>query len=297
MRSFKAKRYGVINDMELRHPRTQALYWSLFAILMIIAALCILPPIWILLSSMKNVRELFSVPPTLIPQTWEPEKLVETWEKLNFWTYYRNTFIVLGGTLVVSLFLNSIMGFFLAKLRPRGSGFLFVLMLWTMMLPNSISMVPLYQNLVSFPVLGVNLTNTYIPLWLMAGSNAFFVIVYKGFFDAIPDELIDSGRLDGCTNLQIFSRIILPVSKPVILATSILVMNHAWSDFFWPFLILEEDRLQTVIVKIYNMSGPQGFTVDQTLVATTFAIVPPVLLFLVFQKYIMTGFTLSGIKG
>jgi multiple sugar transport system permease protein len=296
MSRFGEKNTGIINYMDLRHPGVKFLYWVLFAFMLIVAFMCFAPPIWVLLSSMKDIKEFFMVPPTIIPKTFHPEKLIETWNKMNFFRYYINTFEVAAGTITVSIICNGLAGYVLSRLKPRGSSVIFMLMLWSMMLPNSVSMVPLFKNIVSFPIIGVNLTNTFIPMWLMAGANAFYVIVFKSFFDGIPKSLIEAARLDGCSDLGIFSRIVLPLSKPVMMVIVIFSLNATWGDFFWPYLVLKDTKMYTVMVKIFTMKGNGGYSMDLQMVALTFAIIPPAILFIFFQKYIMQGFTLSGIK-
>ena len=238
------------------------------------------------------------MPATLIPRSFHPEKLWETWEMLNFGQAYINTVIVLCGSLVMSLVCNGMMGYVLSRLRPRGYKLVLSLVLWTLMLPQSVSQVPLFKNFLSLPILGINITESYLPMWLLAGANAFYVLIFKSFFDSIPQSLIEAARLDGCTNLGIFFRVMLPLSKPVLMVIAIFTINASWSDFFWPYLVLgSRSELYTVMVKIFYMAGSSGYSEDIQVVALIFTIIPPTILFLFFQRYIMSGFTLSGIKG
>lgn len=297
MNRFEAKKTGLLNFMDLRNPHIKLLYWFVFAILLALAFICLAPPVWVLLSSMKDIKEFFQIPPTIIPNTFHPEKLVETWNKMDFGKYYLNTFEMAAGVIIFSIVFNGLAGYVLSRLKPKGSSFIFTLMLWTMMLPNSVSMVPVFKNIVSFPIIHINLINTFWPMWLMAGAHAFYVIVFKSFFDGIPQSLIEAARLDGCSDLGIFYRIVLPLSTPVLMVIVILSLNGAWAEFFWPYLVLKDTDMYTVMVKIFTMKGEGGYPMDLQMVALTFAIIPPAILFLFFQRYIMQGFTLSGIKG
>ncbi len=294
MSRFQNKRTGIINSMELKKPQMRLLYWVIFAVLMVLVLICILPPLWVIVSSMKDLKEFLQVPPTIIPRSFHPEKLVKSWKMLDFGKYYLNTFILAIGNVIFSITLNGLAGYVLSRLKPKGSNVVFLLMLWTMMLPNSVAMVPVFKNIVDVPLLHINLTDSYIPMWLMSGASAFNVMVFKSFFDGIPKTLIEAARLDGCSDLGIFFRIVMPLSVPVLMTMLILTINGTWKNFFWPYLTLRNQDMFTVMVKIFSM---ENSTIDLQMIALTFSIIPPVILFLIFQKYIMEGFTLSGIKG
>lgn len=293
-----AQATGIISKFDMKNPSVKVLYGVIWFFMILAVLLCFLPPLWCMTSALKDSREFFSVPATLIPRSFHPEKLWETWEMLNFGQAYLNTVIVLCGSLVMSLVCNGMMGYVLSRLRPRGYKLVLSLVLWTLMLPQSVSQVPLFKNFLSLPILGINITESYLPMWLLAGANAFYVLIFKSFFDGIPQSLIEAARLDGCTNLGIFFRVMLPLSKPVLMVIAIFTINASWSDFFWPYLVLgSRSELYTVMVKIFYMAGSSGYSEDIQVVALIFTIIPPTILFLFFQRYIMSGFTLSGIKG
>ena len=186
----KNKRIGIISEIDYANKPAKILYWSLFALMCIIAFVCIAPPIWVILSSLKDTKEFYAIPPTIIPRSFNPEKIVEAWNTFDFSRYYLNTIIVTAGAIIMSVVCNGLAGFVLSKLKPKGSGLVFALILGSMMVPNTVSMVPVYQNIVSFPILGFNMINTFWPMMLMAGCNAFQTIVYKSFLDGIPSALI-----------------------------------------------------------------------------------------------------------
>ncbi len=293
-----AQAMGIISKFDMQNPSVKVLYGLIWFFLILAVLLCFVPPLWCMTSALKDSREFFSVPATIIPRSFHPEKLWETWEMLNFGQAYLNTIFVLCGSLVMSLVCNGMMGYVLSRLRPRGYKLVLSLVLWTLMLPQSVSQVPLFKNFLSLPILGINITESYLPMWLLAGANAFYVLIFKSFFDSIPQSLIEAARLDGCTNLGIFFRVMLPLSKPVLMVIAIVTINASWSDFFWPYLVLgSRSELYTVMVKIFYMAGSSGYSEDIQVVALIFTIIPPTILFLFFQRYIMSGFTLSGIKG
>ncbi|WP_248927202.1 carbohydrate ABC transporter permease [Paenibacillus hamazuiensis] len=285
---------GIISALDYKNPGVKLLYWLVMLVLFGISLICLLPPLWLLASSVKNIKEFFSVPPTLIPHSFEIHKLWETWRELNFTQLYLNTAYITAGSIVFAIVFNGIMGYFLAVLKPRGSKLLFAVIMWTMLMPNTLGIVPIFQNIISFPLLGANLMNSFWPMWMMAGSSAFYVIIFKSFFEKIPPSLIEAARLDGGSKLAVFGRIVLPMSKPILATITIFTVNAAWADFFWPFMVLKKKQMWSVAVAVYNLK--ELVPMDIQFIALTFAIIPPAILFILFQKYIMQGFTFSGIK-
>lgn len=287
---------GIIGAIDYKKPSIKIIYWGIYAVCILTCLICILPPLWIMLSSFSDIKDLLAVPPSIIPKSFHPEKLVEAWRKLDFFKYYMNTFVLVIGDLAFAILINGLAGYVISRLKPKGSTLVFTLILWTMMMPNSLNMIPLYGTFLNFPLIHMNLTNTYWPMWLMSGANPFNILMFKSFFDGIPHAYIEAARIDGCSNLGIFRKIILPLSKPIIMVISIFTVTASWDNFLWPYLILKNEELYTVAVKIFAMKSV-GFPLDLHLMALLFAILPPLILFVFFQKHIMTGFALGGVKG
>ncbi|MEG1441987.1 MAG: carbohydrate ABC transporter permease [Oscillospiraceae bacterium] len=287
---------GIIGAIDYKRTGVKIFYWAMYTLCIICCLICILPPIWIMLSSFSDVKDLLAIPPSIFPKSFHPEKLIEAWNKLNFLQYYSNTFVMVIGDLLFAIFINGLAGYVISRLKPKGGTLVLTLILWTMMMPNSLNMIPLYGTFLDFPLFHVNLTNTYWPMWLMSGANPFNILMFKSFFDGIPSAYIEAARIDGCTNLGIFAKIILPLSKPIIMVVSIFTVTASWDNFLWPYLILKDEGLYTVAVKIFAMKSA-GFPLDLHLMALLFAILPPLILFVFFQKHIMTGFALGGVKG
>lgn len=285
---------GIISSLDYKHTRVKLIYYAAMLLLLIVSLVCLLPPLWLFASSLKDIKEFFQVPPTLIPRSFELDKLWNTWGQLNFTRLYLNTIFITAGSILFAILFNGLAGYFLSVLKPKGSVILHVLILWTMLLPNTLGIVPIFKNIISFPLAGVNLMNTFWPMWMMAGASAFYVILFKGFFDKIPSALIEAAKLDGANGLSIFGRIVMPMSKPILATVAIFTVNSTWADFFWPYMVLKQKTLWSVTVAIFNLKGL--VPMDIQFVALTFAIVPPAILFVLFQKSILQGFTFSGMK-
>lgn len=291
----KQQKVGLISQIDLKNTRYKILFGVLFLIMIILTLVCMLPPLWVIISSGKPSAEFYSVPPTIIPHSFDINKLLDIWNEYSFGRFYINTILVTAGCVAFSVVCNGFAGYVISKLKPKGIGLVFGVIMATLMIPGSVSMVPTYINIIHFPLGNVNLINTFWPMWMMAGANAFMIIVYKSFFDGISTSFIEAAQLDGCNEFDVFWRIVLPLSKPVIFTSIILTINGAWGDFFWPYMVLKDKSLYTVIVEVFQL---QSLLAEDKLIALlAFTIVPPIILFAFFQKYIMQGFTMSGIKG
>lgn len=285
-----SSRTGIISDIDYKQPFGKTLYWLLFAVMIIIAFVAMAPPAWVMMSSVKNIKEFYQIPPTLLPHSFDWGKIAEAWQTLDFARYYANTFIVTIGSIVVRIVFNGLAGYAMSKLKPKGWKVVFGLTLGSMMIPAQVSMIPVYLNIVSLKMI-----NSFVPLILMAGFNAYSAIIFKSFFDGIPSTLTEAAQIDGCSVIGIFFKIIVPLSKPVIATIAIMAFTTAWGDFLMPLLILKDKSLHTIMLAVYTLQGslPQ----DQIMVILTFAIIPPAIIFIIFQRNIMQGMTMSGIKG
>lgn len=296
MSSFSDKIGGVIGPNDFKSLNVRIGYWLMFLFMVIVSLICILPPIWIITSAFKDVNEFMQVPPTLIPRSFHPEIAVKAWKEMDFLTYYKNSFFVIVGGVVCNVVFCGLLAYVISRLKPKGYKIMYFIVLLSMMIPAAIGMVPLYKNIIAF-----NMMNTYFPLWLMQGANAFSVLLYKGFFDELPQSLFEAARIDGCSNLGMFFRIAVPLSKAIIAVQAIFTINGLWSEFFWSFLTLPQKEMQTVMVRLYYASSASrnaaGVSIDVKMWMLTFAIVPPILLFIIFQKQILNNMTFSGIKG
>lgn len=293
---WQRKSDGVLGAVEMKKTHNKVIYWILFSIMTMIILICVLPPVWILFSSFKTTKELMQIPPKLFPEVWDFSKFARIWGARDFDRYYVNTLAVAGGSVVFSVMCNGMAGYVLSCLKPKGYALYSSLILWTMLLPNTLSMVALFMNMVDFPVLHINLINTYLPMWFSAGANAFMILLYKDFFDGISKSLLDAAKVDGCNRIKIFFGIVLPLSKPIVAVDAIFTVSAAWGDFLLPYLILPEDKSQTVMVALFNMKKSGKFSMDEIMVGIVFAMIPPIIIFFFLQKYIMGGLTIGGVK-
>ncbi len=293
---FSGKDSGLLYATDWNKTSVKLGYSLAVAFLIVLAMICLLPTIWILISGMKDIKEFYLVPPRIIPEKLYPSKIIDTWKKINFLKYYINTLVLALGSVVFAIIFNGLTGYVLSKLKPPGSAFLQTVFFWTLLLPATLSIVTLYKNIISMPILGLNLSNTYIPMWMLAGASAYTILVFKNFFDTIPISLVEAAKIDGSGNLGIFFKIIFPMSLPIFIVVTIFTINGTWGDFLLPYIIINDPDNYPIMVKIFTMKGATGFSIDIQYISVALSIIPPVILFLFFQKHIMHGFVLSGIK-
>ena len=286
---------GLISSIDIKKTKYKVMYWIIFAFLILVAFVCLFPPIWVMLSAVKDVKEFYAMPPTIIPRSFNISKISEVWNKYSFVKYYINTITLTLGCIVTAVVMNGLAGYVISRLKPKGIKLVLMLITFSLMVPNATAMVPVYKNILNFPVLKVNLINTNIPMWIMYGASAFKIIVFKSFFDGLPQALIEAARIDGCGEFKIIPKIILPLCIPVVVTMVILTLREAWSDFFWPYLVLRDKERITVMVELFSIQNL--IPLDELVLLLSFSILPPAILFIFFQKYIIQGFTLSGIKG
>jgi len=286
----KIQHNGLIRDFDLKLKSVKAIYLVFLLICILISLVGIAPLIWLILSGFKDLRE-FVRETTILPKSFDISKYITTWVQFNFLRYYRNSLISVAGSVFCAVFFNGLLGYTLSKVRPAGSKIIYALVLWSLLIPATTSIVPLFINISK-----LGLTRSFIPIWLSIGANAFFVILFKNFFDELPQSLIEAAKIDGAKDFSIFLKIAVPLSKPIIMVIVIYAINAAWSDFLLPFLTLRGSGLETVMVRLFQFRLSRANDID-IVRAVVFAIIPPIVLFIIFQKQIAGMALHSGIKG
>jgi len=166
-------------------------------------------------------------------------------------------------------------------------------------MPSQIRTVPNYMTMLHFPFAfdwgGINLLNTYWPLWIGHAVQSFTIILFKNAFDAVPTSLVEAAKIDGCSELGIFFKIMIPLSMPIVLYVSITSLQQAWSDYFGPLIYLTENY--TLPLKLFKMSESTDVKMNTYFMGFIFASIPTLIIFLVGQKYILGGVNIGGVKG
>ena len=215
---------------------------------------------------------------------------------MKFYKFYLNTFIMAGGSVAATVIVDGLAGYTLSRLRPVGSKIMMGLLFSLMLMPGTMRTVPIYMTFKSFSFLKLNLLDSFIPIWIMAGADIFSIIMFKNFFDEIPDSLIEAANIDGAKNMTIFFKIIVPLSVPIIMTIAIFCFNGQVGQFFWPYLLIGDQNKTVIGVQLYKMKSG-NYTTDYQMLAIIFSLIPQVIIFLFFQRYIIGGVNAGGVKG
>lgn len=291
----KPKNGGVLSDIDLKKPSTKVAYACIVLVVFAVVCVAFIPILWVFLSGFKDTMEFASVTPTFFPEHIDLGKIVTVWKKANLGKYFMNSFILCFGCCVVCILSSGLMGFALSKLKVKGTGLVLSVIMWTMLLPGSVSLVPRFMTFLDLPLIHINISNSYLPIWLMAGTNAFDMLLFKNHFDTIPTSYVEAAKIDGCSSLGIIIKIMLPISLPVVTVVGIFCFNSSWSNFLWPYILLKNESLKPVSVAVFELKSV--LKVDEYMLGMFLSIVPPLVIFLFFHKWIMEGVNVGGVKG
>ncbi|MBQ6384306.1 MAG: carbohydrate ABC transporter permease [Clostridia bacterium] len=285
------QRTGVIREYDMHSASVKAGYGFILLCCALMVVLAVFPLIWVVLAGFKDLKEFMSST-SLLPESFSAEPFITTWNQLGISQNYLNSLIFVVGSVICALIFNGLLGYGIGILKPKGHLAVKRLVMISLLMPTTISIVPLFMN-----IQNLHLGNSFLPLWLSYGANAMYVILFVQFFESLPGSIIEASRIDGCSQLQIFFRIVLPLSKPICAVIAIFAVNAAWSDFLLPYLVLRGGQLQTVMVRLFVFSTEQTVNADTMMRSVVFSMIPPIVLFFIFQKQLTENAVSVGIKG
>ncbi|MGR6320249.1 carbohydrate ABC transporter permease [Micromonospora soli] len=286
----------LISHAQLRRGRGRVVYWALLTAVVLVFTLVFLGPLyWMVTGALKSGQEIAQTPPSLYPKDPQPQNYVDAWTNLDLAKLLFNTFYYATGAVLFQLVLDTAAAYALSKLRPVFGNVILGMMLATLMIPAMVLIVPQYVTVIDLPILHLNLLDSPFAIWLPLVANAFNIFLLKRFFDSIPEDLMSAALMDGATPLRTLWSIILPMSRPILGVVSIFAVTAVWKDFLWPKLVMPSPETRTVSVGIYAFSG--GTPMNVVIAASVIAAIPTVIIFLIFQRNIMSGLTTGSLKG
>jgi len=254
------------------------------------------PLLWMVKSSITPTQDTLRMPMALWPHGFDLGQLATAWSRTHIDRYLLNTVWIAAGSWLVQIVVATTAGYALSVLKPRFHRILSGLVLATLFVPALVLLVPLYLTVVDLPIVHVRMIDTFWAVWLPAGASAFNVVVIKRFFDNLPREIFDAARVDGAGPFQLFWRIVLPMSRPIIGVVSVFAVIATWKDYLWPLLVLRKPELQPLSVRLPTLQPTTDLGVF--IAALTISSLIPIVLFLLFQRLFLRGPGLSGaIKG
>lgn len=252
------------------------------------------PIIWMLSVSLKTELETFKFPPTLFPVEPQWQNYIDALTINPFGRYFLNTFYFAGMVVIAEVFSNSFIAFGFARLRAPGRNLLFILVLATLMIPAEVTLIPQY---ILFSRLGW--LNSFKPLIVPAWfGSAYLIFLLRQFYMSIPKEYDEAAIIEGANYFGIWSRIILPLSKPALGVVAIMSFIWHWNYFQGPLIYLNDNRLFTVSLGLSMFRTPFGGTPWHWYMAASLVVlIPPILVFFIAQRYFVQGIVISGVKG
>ncbi|MDQ1913755.1 carbohydrate ABC transporter permease [Paenibacillus sp. GD4] len=270
-----------------------------YAVMLLCAAVSILPIVWMVFGSLRPYQELFKYASTLnihmlipIDFTWKNYENVMFGARTSFLRYIGNTFWVAAVITAAVLVINSMAAFAFAKLRFRLKPALFALFMSAMIIPGEVTLVPNYLLLHKLEWL-----NSYKAVIVPSMLSVFGIFMLRQFFAEIPDEILEAARIDGASLPRTFVTIMLPAAVPALITLGIVTFLGNWDAYLWPLIVINDNKKQLIQVAISALSSTEGTDWSKLLAANTLSTVPILLLFLFLQRYYIQGITMSGIKG
>ena len=275
----------------------RALRWAAskgasYVILSLVAIPFLLPFLWMVSTALKPASMVYASPPQWIPQPLTLENFRQAWVLLDFPRFFWNSLWVTALTMLGTILSSSLVGYAFATLPARGRGLLFKLLLATIMIPASVTLIPLF---VLFSRLGW--VNTYLPLIVPHFfANAFYVFLFRQFFRSLPVELFESAELDGCNPLMAYWRIALPLSRPALATVAVFSFVGAWNDFLGPLVYLNTNDKFTLSLGLSLFQGIYYTQLHYLMPMSLVALLPVLILYFFAQRYFVQGIVTTGFK-
>ena len=255
------------------------------------AVLMIFPFVWMLLTSFKSMAESMRIPPTILPAQWLIQNYTDALESLPFIRLYINTALLILLRVICAVAFSSAAGYAFAKLKFPGKNAFFSLVLIQMMLPSQIFIIPQYQMLAK-----LSLTNTIFALVFPGLVSAFGTFFLRQSYMGIPDELGEAAYLDGCTRWQTFTKVMMPLTKASMAALTIFTAVFAYADLMWPLIANTDLNMMTISAGLSTLRGQFTTNYPMLMAGSMLAMIPMVILYLVFQKQFIEGIAMTGGK-
>lgn len=260
----------------------------------LLALMWLVPFVWMVVTSFKTPPDITAHPLSVIPQPFTWEHYGQVFEEIHLTLYYMNSALVTAVVIITTLLFSSMAGFAFGKYSFPGKEIFFILLLSTLIVPFQTYMIPLYLEMKT-----LNGIDTRWSLVIPHIASAFGTFLMRQYVQTVPDELLDSARIDGCSEFRIYWNIVMPLCKPALAVLAIFGFYWAWNDFLWPLIIINSEAKRTAALSIAT-SGYLGITTDvlwgPLMVLSFFIMLPTIIYFVLLQKHIVKGITLTGIK-
>ena len=264
----------------------------MYGILTVGGLVMVFPFLWMLLTSFKDYYEIIDTTSSFFPREPTLANYIKVFQTAMFGRWFLNSFFVASLETTSVCFLSALTGYTLAKFQFPGRNVIFIVILSTLMIPTEMLVIPWYLM-----VTKINLIDSYWGIWFPSVITGFGVFLMRQFMTGVPDDLLDAARIDGMNEFGIFLRVALPLVKSALAALGIFTFIGNWGAFLWPLIVIESSELRTLPVGLAFFSGEAGTQWDMIMTGAAIATIPVLVIFIIFQKHIIKGIALAGLKG
>ena len=279
-------------------PKQKAIRGILWLLLVCISILVIFPVLYIILGSFKENQELLLGGSNVFPQKWITQNYVDAWNQANFAVYTKNSLLLSFGVMIISLIVASMAGYVFSRKHFPGKEVIYGIFTAFMFINvGSVSLRPLYELATQMKI---NTSLWPVVLFSAGGGQATYIFLCRGYVNSVPKELDEAARIDGCSFFQTYSRIIMPMLKPVLATIAILSFRQGWNEYIMPRVFtMTNDSLRplTVGVNMLKNAGDGAAAWNIMFAGATIAIIPILVVFICFSRYFMGGLTAGAVKG
>lgn len=282
-----------VNESAKRKKRIMAAAQWVLAIIVLV--IIVFPIYWMLVSSVKSQEEILLPVPTLWPREFHFENYINVLNRGNFAKYYYNTAVMTAGILIAQVVTGVFAGYGFSKGKFKGKGFCFIIVLGALMIPLQVTFIPIYIMMANW-----GMSDTYLGLILPEAVSPYYIFMLRQTFMSIDDSYIEAARLDGLGRIGIISKILVPMCKSTLFTVTLVTFTNGWNAYFWPKIIAkgESHRVLTVgLAYLKNtFAGAEAMNNHEIMAGAVMAVVPVIILFFIFQKYMLTGYSKAAMK-
>ena len=264
-----------------------------YLLLILVAAVFFIPIYWMASASLKDIGEIYTFPPKWIPLTPRWENYVDAWNAAPFGRFYTNTLITTAIGVATELIFGTMTAYAFVFLPFPGKNALFIVMLAALMIPIQVTLLPNYLTIAD-----LNWLNTYPGIIVPGASVAFGTFLFRQHFLTLPKEIIEAARLEGAGHIQMLTKIVLPLSRPIFVTVGLIALVNKWNDFLWPLIVTNRIDMRVLPVGLSYLANQEGSTQWGVVMAATIFVVAPILVIFAWaQRHIIAGLTAGATKG
>ncbi|WP_203640895.1 carbohydrate ABC transporter permease [Levilactobacillus andaensis] len=274
------------------YHRNKVIKSIIFKVIMsLLILIVVFPFLWLLLSSFKYEKDIITYPPHIFSGKYTFQNYIKVWDTIPLLGYVKNTVIFAGATMLISLVLDSMTGYALARMEFKGKTAFYYFVMVSMMIPFMVYMIPLFIEMNK-----MNLLDTYTGLIVPRATTAFGIFMMRSNFVGLPRDLDEAARLDGLNEWRIFTKIMLPLSKPTLMALAVFTLTNNWNDLLYPLILTTTSSMRTLPAGLALFTGQHISFYGPVMAGAVISMLPLFVIYIFAQKYFVQGSAMSGMK-